>query len=102
MAVPEGPIQSTWPYDARCRDASAALGGHRAAALTPNIGSYVLPASTHTFASSSRPPSTSRRLNCARRKLSGEPVGEYWIAPRATESWPRGSTGAARQPSVRP
>jgi hypothetical protein len=29
-------------------------------------------------------------------------VGEYWIAPRATESWPRGSTGAARQPSVRP
>src|ERR1019366_10714255 len=26
----------------------------------------------------------------------------YWIAPRATESWPRGSTGGARQASLRP
>src|ERR1019366_9046449 len=44
---------------------------------------------------------TPRRLDYARKNLSGEPVGEYWIAPRATESWPQGSTGAARQPSVR-
>ena len=43
---------------------------------------------------------TPRRLDYARKKLSGEPVGEYWIAPRATESWPagqhRGSTSAIR------
>jgi hypothetical protein len=42
------------------------------------------------------------RLDSARKKLSGEPAGEYWIVSRATESWPQGSTGAARQPSVRP
>jgi hypothetical protein len=69
-------------------------------ALTPNIGSYVLPASTHSFGRSSRTPGTPRRLDCACKKLSGEPVGEYWSAPRATESWPagqhRGSTSAIR------
>src|ERR1039457_4497156 len=47
-------------------------------------------------------PGTPRRLDSARKKLSGEPAGEYWIVSRATESWPQGSTGAARQPSVRP
>src|ERR1035437_4884498 len=47
-------------------------------------------------------PVTPRRADYARQKLPGEPTGEFWIAPRATESWAQGSTGAARQPSVRP
>ena len=47
-------------------------------------------------------PDTSRRSDYARKNISGEQVGEYWIAPRAIESWLQGSTGAARQPSVRP
>src|SRR5450759_219234 len=47
-------------------------------------------------------PGTPRTLDYARQKLPGEPAGEFWIAPRAGESWAQGSTGAARQPSVRP
>jgi hypothetical protein len=84
----------------RCVSCSERISGPRA--LTPNIGSYVQPASTHSFARSSRVTCTTRRLDCARNRLSGEPGASIGLSPRATESWPRGSTGAARQPSVRP
>ena len=70
------------------------------ASVNPNVGSYVLPASTHSFARSSRPRGTPRRLDCARKKVSGEPVGEYWSAPRSNQilaaGQHRGSTSAIR------
>jgi hypothetical protein len=83
----------------RCVSCSERISGPRA--LTPNIGSYVQPASTHSFARSSRVTCTTRRLDCARNRLSGEePVGEYWIVPASNRILAarqhRGSTSAIR------
>src|ERR1039457_2059429 len=47
-------------------------------------------------------PGIPMRLNYVRKKYTGESAGEYWIAPRSTESRQQGSTRAARPPSVRP
>jgi hypothetical protein len=60
----------------------------------------VLPASTHSFARSSRATCTPRRLDYARKKLSGRLVGELLDCPASNRilaaGQHRGSTSAIR------
>ena len=66
------------------------------------ICEYRLSSARFSAAGNGRAPGYSEEVNYVRERYAGEPAGEYWIAPRSTESRPQGSTRAARQPSVRP